>query len=183
MYVKFIDNLHIEEAPKNMGSIINFNLDVELMLEYGYKPLEPVGEPPETNRMTHIEYVEETNKVKEVFVYDETQEEADEREFNTRKERFEREFFNTSLGYIRRAVTMKDGSHKDFLSDLLPTISMAVQMGQEVKIIAYDMPDFTEDVTDWTEYQHNETVTAQFIQECFVQLSADFGVVNEAEQI
>jgi len=91
---------------------------------------------------------------------------------------FNKEFFNTSLGYIRRSVNMKDGSHKDFLSDLLPTISMAVNMGQEVKVIAYDMPDF-EDLKPIEEYQHNETVTPQFIQECFMQLSADFGVVNE----
>ena len=73
---------------------------------------------------------------------------------------------------------MKDGTHKDFLSDLLPTISMAVNMGQEVKVIAYDMPNF-DDLKPIEEYQHNETVTPQFIQECFMQLSADFGVVNE----
>jgi len=93
---------------------------------------------------------------------------------------FNKEFFNTSLGYIRRSVNMKDGSHKDFLSDLLPTITMAVNMGQEVKVIAYNQPDFSHEVIDWTEYQHNETVTAQFIQECLLQQSADFGVVNES---
>lgn len=87
-------------------------------------------------------------------------------EFNT-------QFFNTSLGYIRRKVTMKDGSHKDFLSDLLPTISMAVNMGQTVKVIAYDMPDF-DDLKPIERYQHNETVNVQFIQECFEQLSSDF---------
>ena len=31
---------------------------------------------------------------------------------------FDKAFFNTSLGYVRRLVTMADGSHKDFLSDL-----------------------------------------------------------------
>lgn len=95
---------------------------------------------------------------------------------------FNKEFFNTSLGYIRRKVSMKDGSHKDFLSDLLPTISMAVNMGQEVKVIAYDMPDF-EDLKPIEEYQHNEVVTPQFVQECFMQLSADFGVVNESVEV
>ena len=75
---------------------------------------------------------------------------------------------------------MKDGSHKDFLSDLLPTISMAVQMGKAVKVIAYNKPDFAHEVTDWTQYQHNEIVTPQFIQECMLQQSADFGVANEA---
>ena len=44
--------------------------------------------------------------------------------------------------------------------------------------VPYDMPDF-DDLKPIEEYQHNETVTPQFIQECFMQLSADFGVVNK----
>ena len=87
---------------------------------------------------------------------------------------FHKEFFNTSLGYIRRSVSMADGSHKDFLSDLLPTIAMAVNMNTSVSIITYSEPDFTEPIEDWTQYQHIETVTTQFIQECFVQLQNDF---------
>lgn len=91
-----------------------------------------------------------------------------------RREKFNQEFFNTSLGYVRRKVTMADGSHKDFLTDLLPTISMAVNANQEVKILTYDKPPFTEDVIDWTKYQHKVDVTLQFIQECFKQVSDDF---------
>lgn len=98
-----------------------------------------------------------------------------------RKEDFEKEFFNTSLGWIRRKVNMADGSTKDFLSDLLPTISMAVQMGTSVNIIAYDKPDFTKEITDWTPYQHIEVVTPQFLQECFMQLSNDFLPINTEE--
>lgn len=98
-----------------------------------------------------------------------------------RKEEFEKEFFETSLGWIRRKVNMADGSIKDFLSDLLPTISMAVQMGTSVNIIAYDEPDFTEEITDWTPYQHIEVVTPQFLQECFMQLSNDFLPINTEE--
>ena len=97
-----------------------------------------------------------------------------------REREFHKEFFNTSLGYIRRSVSMADGSHKDFLSDLLPTIAMAVNMNTPVSIIAYTEPDFSEPVTDWTQYQHIETVTAQFIQECFMQLQNDFLPTNEA---
>ena len=74
---------------------------------------------------------------------------------------------------------MADGSKKDFLSDLLPVISMGVQAGQSVNILAYDKPLFDEDVEDWKQYQHQVVVTAQFIQECFMQLSADFGPINE----
>ena len=92
---------------------------------------------------------------------------------------FNKSFFNTSLGYVRRSVTMADGNHKDFLSDLLPVISMGVQGGQTVNILTYDKPPFDEDVTDWTEYQHQVVVTAQFIQECFLQLSNDFLPINE----
>lgn len=99
-------------------------------------------------------------------------------EIERRKQSFNKEFFNTSLGYIRRSVTMSDGTQKDFLSDLLPTIAMGVNMGQEVKIIAYYKPPFTKDITDWTKYQHNEIVTPQFIQECFIQLQADFGAIK-----
>lgn len=92
----------------------------------------------------------------------------------TRETAFNREFFNTSLGYIRREVTMADGSKRNFLSDLLPVISLGVQAGQTVTVLTYDQPPFTEDVEDWTAYQHAETVTAQFIAECFNQLSNDF---------
>ena len=100
--------------------------------------------------------------------------EFENEEYARREAEFNKAFFNTSLGYIRRKVTMADGSHKDFLSDLLPVISMGVQAGQAVNILAYDAPPFDEDVTDWTEYQHQKIVTAQFIQECFLQLSTDF---------
>lgn len=104
--------------------------------------------------------------------YEEEQAEKREAEFN-------KAFFLTSLGYVRRSVTMSDGSKKNFLSDLLPVISMGVQAGTTVNILAYDKPPFDEDVTDWTEYQHQVVVTPQFIQECFMQLSNDFsGGIN-----
>ena len=103
----------------------------------------------------------------------------EEEQAQKREADFNRQFFNTSLGYIRRNVTMADGSHKDFLSDLLPVISMGVQSGLAVNVLAYDKPSFDEDVTDWTQYQHQVAVTLQFIQECFLQLSADFAPINQ----
>lgn len=105
----------------------------------------------------------------------------EEEQARKREEQFNAEFFQTSLGHIRRAVNMANGTKKDFLSDLLPVISMSIQTGQAVNIIAYDKPDFSEDITDWTEYQHIEVVTPQFIQECFLQLSNDFLPINEEE--
>lgn len=103
----------------------------------------------------------------------------DEQKAAIRQADFEKAFFNTSLGYIRRSVTMADGSHKDFLSDLLPIISMGAQSGQTVNVLAYDKPPFNKDITDWAEYQHQAVVTPQFVQECFLQLSSDFLPINE----
>ena len=51
------------------------------------------------------------------------------------RQKFEREFFETSIGWIRRSVKMKDGSTKDFLSDLLMQIKAGIELGQDVKII------------------------------------------------
>ena len=94
---------------------------------------------------------------------------------------FNQEFFLTSLGYIRRKVSMSTGETKDFLSDLLPVISMGIQSGQTVPIITYSLPDFTQELT--TEYleslQSVKNVTAQFVQECFLQLSNDFMPVSQ----
>ena len=51
-------------------------------------------------------------------------------------------------------------------------------MGQPVQIITYDKPDFTQEIIDWTVLQSVQTVTAEFVQECFMQLSNDFKPVN-----
>ena len=177
-YAKLIEG-NIEFAPKNKGSIINYDLDVEQMIADGYKLFIPAEPPlPSEIRMYHYEYVENTDNITEVVVYDETQEEAEARVKRVREESFEQEFFQTSLGWIRRQVTMANGTQKDFLSDLLPAIITAVQMQQAVNMIAYDKPDFTEDVTDWTQYQHIVNPTPQFIQECLTQLGNDFIPAN-----
>ena len=93
---------------------------------------------------------------------------------NKREAEFNKDFFNTSLGYIRRKVSMKTGETKDFLTDLLPVISMAVSQQQVVNIITYIEPDFTKDITDWESLQEIKQATPQFIQECFNQVSTDF---------
>ena len=95
-----------------------------------------------------------------------------------RQQQFNKDFFKTSLGYIRRKVTMATGETKDFLSDLLPTISMGVQMGQPVTIITYKEPDFTQENIDWVALQEEKQVTSAFVQECFLQLSNDFKPVE-----
>lgn len=102
--------------------------------------------------------------------------EYEQQQIQAKKFQFNQEFFLTSLGYIRRKVSMSTGETKDFLSDLLPVISMGIQTGQTVPIITYSLPDFSQELTK--EYleslQTVKNVTAQFVQECFLQLSNDF---------
>ncbi len=95
-----------------------------------------------------------------------------------RKAQFEREFFETSLGWIRRKVNMKDGSKKDFLSDLLLSIKTGIELGIEVRIIIYRTPDFTKELTD--EYmqslQEIKTADLEFVKQCLNQTVYDFGI-------
>lgn len=91
-----------------------------------------------------------------------------------REEQFKKDFFETSLGWIRRKVSMKTGETKDFLTDLIPVISLAVSQGKAANIITYKEPDFTKDITDWTALQEVKQATPQFIQECLNQVSTDF---------
>lgn len=142
---------------------------------YTEEPLQAEFYNLEKVEETELEYVLDGE---EYVLKDEAWE---EKQAQARKEVFTKDFFQTSLGYVRRKVSMATGETKDFLSDLLPTISMGVQMGQPVSIITYKEPDFTTDEIDWVALQEVKTVTAQFVQECFLQLSNDFKPV-EPEQ-
>ena len=92
------------------------------------------------------------------------------------KDEFEREFFETSLGWIRRKVTMKNGSVKDFLADLLLPVKAGMEMGQAVEIITYRTPDFSQNMNK--EYmktlQETKCATEQFVRECLFQTVKDF---------
>ena len=94
-----------------------------------------------------------------------------------RKKKFEEDFFETSLGWIRRSVNMKNGSKKDFLSDLLMQIKAGLEMGVDVKIITYNQPDFYQDETE--EYmetlQDKKSATPEFVAECLNRTVLDFG--------
>lgn len=71
---------------------------------------------------------------------------------------FNAAFFNTSLGYVRRKVTMKDGSIKDFLSDILPLLQAGVPV-----------------LTYTRQLEQNKViVTDEFIAECKQQVLIDF---------
>ena len=150
--------------------------DTEVVIDYDEE-----GNPIGSHEITVIKKKQKTHIETITIPYPVINPNYEQEQAERREAEFNKAFFNTSLGYIRRAVTMADGSKKDFLSDLLPVISMGVQSGMPVNILTYDEPPFDEDVTDWTEYQHQVTVTAQFIQECFRQLSNDFLPINEEE--
>lgn len=91
-----------------------------------------------------------------------------------RKKAFKKEFFKTSLGWIRRTVTKADGSHADFLLNYVPALKTALEMGLPYEILTYDMPSFDTDITDWTPYQHFKPINAEFIKECLQQTANDF---------
>ena len=102
---------------------------------------------------------------------------------NQRKEKFQKEFFCTSLGWIRRHVTMKDGSKKDFLADLLLPVNAGMELGQNVEIITYKTPDYSKELN--IEYleslQEIKTATQEFIQECLFQTVKDFRGEKEGD--
>lgn len=75
-----------------------------------------------------------------------------------REEQFNKDFFNTSLGYVRRKVTMQDGTKKDFLADILPLLEI------NVPILAYTKEG----------NQNKVFVTEEFINECKQQMLKDF---------
>ena len=101
----------------------------------------------------YIDEIEPINGIRrfEIFEVPEPTPEEQEQEFH-------RQFFLTSLGYVRRSVTMKDGSHKDFLSDILPLLEIGVP------ILTY-----TRDLV-----QTKLLATEQFINECKQQMLRDF---------
>ncbi len=117
-------------------------------------------------------------KIEENEVVRKSEEERNAEIVAERQKRFESAFFQTSLGWIRRKVTMQDGSIKDFLSDLILPIKAGIEMGEDVKIIIYKKPDFTEE--DTLEYmeslQERKTADLNFVKECLLQTVRDFGI-------
>lgn len=82
----------------------------------------------------------------------------EEVEAEEKLKQFHKDFFNTSLGYVRRKVTMKDGAVKDFLADILPILQVGIP------ILTYTIDG----------KQNKVVVTEQFINECKQQVITDF---------
>ena len=112
-YVKLINNT-IEYAPKNKGSILNYNKDIELMTQDGYKPFYPI-ERPETKRGFHVEYDETDDKISEVLVYDETQEQADERIAQAERERISK-LSMTKYDFYKLVCKPNDIEYQDLIT-------------------------------------------------------------------
>ena len=93
-----------------------------------------------------------------VFENDSVREKTEQEKEAEQEAEFNKQFFNTTLGYVRRAVTMKDGSVKSFLTDILPMLVVGVP------VLVYDR-------------ELNQTrvqVTEVFINECKQRLYKDF---------
>lgn len=103
-----------------------------------------------------------------------------------RREQFYREFFNTSLGWVRRKPTLADGTEDDFLNNDLPLLAIGLMSGSNpVLPIAYRLPDFKKEFTK--EYMESlqikdQPITMQFINECSNVKMADFKGKSEPEE-
>lgn len=76
-----------------------------------------------------------------------------------KQEQFKKDFFETSLGWVRRTVTMQNGVQRDFLFDILPNLEAGVP------IITYNI--------DGTQ-NRDMFVTSDFIAQCKQQILKDF---------
>ena len=96
-----------------------------------------------------------------------------------REAEFNREFFRTSFGYIRRKAHMKDGSTKDFITDLIP-----LMIGTpNIPVIVYSKPDFAFEVTEETLIGLQSVIMSspELISECKNQAIIDFYGYNPME--
>lgn len=137
------------------------------------------GNPAGSHEIPVIKHKQKTHTEPITVPYPVINPNYDKEQEEKREQAFKQAFFITSLGYVRRSVTMADGTKKDFLSDLVLSIKAGLEQGLDVKILTYDKPPFNEDVTDWTKYQHVVSATPQFIQECLMQTANDFLPINE----
>ena len=125
-YAKLIED-RIEFAPKNKGSILNYDLNVDLMLQDGYKPFVEV-ERPDTIRFYHIDYIESSDDISEVIVYDEMQEEAEERIRQQEEERVNA-LTMTALDFI--GVLEHVGL--DYVTEIKPFLEAHQELDKQLK--------------------------------------------------
>lgn len=171
-YAKF-ENGVLTFPPRNKDNVINYCLNEEILIQDGYKPFIETEKPEGCYKEVITE--EETVIVQNWI--DNTEEVIAEKQAS-----FYKNFFQTSLGWIRRKPVMKDGSTKDFITDCLPVIKAAVtEEGLNGNyLIRYSLPDFEQDFTQ--EYmeslQDKSNISKEqfelFYQECLQQFAQDF---------
>lgn len=125
------------------------------IISHSELPVQELYNLPVT-RVTYEDYIKNPTKyyVKDNELCVKTLEEIEA----DRQAQFDREFFKTSLGYVRRNVSMKTGETKDFLADILPVLEVGVP------VIFYDR-----DLN-----QSKKMVTEVFLAECKEQILKDF---------
>ena len=180
-YAKLTEGI-LEFAPQNKGAIINYNVNVELMVKDGYKEFLPVPRPEQTNRKYHIEYVESNSSIEEMIVFDETQEQADEREAREREEEFKTKFFNiVGYGWYRKQPKGYQSAVESMnVLFNIANVSDGIQAGL---IIFYQQPDFTkpEECTEEWLVRHQNKLTAMTKAE-FMQLYVAFMTAWNTEE-
>lgn len=125
------------------------------IISHSELPVQELYNLPVT-RVTYEDYIKNPTKyyVKDNELCVKTLEEIEA----DRQAQFDKEFFKTSLGYVRRNVSMKTGETKDFLADILPVLEVGVP------VIFYDR-----DLN-----QSKKMVTEVFLAECKEQILKDF---------
>lgn len=126
-------------------------MEIKAELIKPYSDKERVDFIIEQNHQKGYEIKETENSI-EAWGY--TEEEKQEQEH----QQFLKDFFNTSLGWVRRQVTMQTGDTKDFLTDILPLLQVGIP------ILTY---------TEAGE-QNKVIVTEEFLNECKQQVLRDF---------
>ena len=159
-YARLINKTTIEFPPKNKGSIINYNLNIPLLIQGGYKILIPAEVPPETEiRMYHSEYQENADNIEEIVVFDETQEEAEEREAEAEIDRINH-LTMTALDFINvlKNAGVTDEAIEEYLNANLH-IKHQLEFCQNVYCgVAKSLMPITID---------NVTITAEMVENAF----------------
>ena len=104
-------------------------------------------------------------------------EEKKRREEKQRRDYWYANFFQTSLGWVRKKATMKDGTVDDFLTQDLSLLAIGLGEGAEAKVIVYATPDFTQEI-DILALQSYVDVTPQFIMDCLLEKQNEFRSSN-----
>ena len=131
------------------------------------------GEDPEPTPEPEPQYEEYIEAYYEADPEPEDPEEKKRREEKQRRDYWYANFFQTSLGWVRKKATMKDGTVDDFLTQDLPLLAIGLGQGAEAKVIVYATPDFTQEI-DILALQSYVDVTPQFIMECLLEKQNEF---------